>query len=284
MNAKLLNGKEIAADIRAQVARDAARLKAEKGITPGLAVVLVGEDPASVVYVGMKERACEAAGMRSIQRHLPATTTQQEILDIIAALNHDPEVHGILVQVPMPKHIDEDTIFNAIAPAKDVDGVTNFSFGRLVSGKPGFAACTAAGIIELIDRTGIPIEGKNATIVGRSKIVGKPVALLLLNRHATVTVCHTRTRDLAAETQRADILVAAVGKPEIITGDMIGPGAVVIDAGYNRVEGRSHDVGDVHFDSAAEKASWITPVPGGVGPMTIAILMRNTVTAAALSE
>lgn len=280
MNAQLLNGKEIAAEIRGKIADEVARLKVERNVTPGLGVVLVGQDPASVVYVGMKERACEAAGMRSLQRHLPSSSTQDEVLAVVRELNENPEVHGILVQVPLPGQIVEDAVFNALSPEKDVDGVTNVSFGKLVAGSPGFVACTAAGIIELIDRTGTPIEGKNAVVVGRSKIVGKPVALLLLNRHATVTLCHSRTQDLPEEIWRADLLVAAVGKPEMITGDMIRPGTLVIDAGYSRVDGRSSDVGDVHFETACEKASWITPVPGGVGPMTIAMLLKNTLAAA----
>jgi methylenetetrahydrofolate dehydrogenase (NADP+)/methenyltetrahydrofolate cyclohydrolase len=272
---QVLDGKATAARIREDVAARVAQLRAE-GIEVGLGVVLVGDDPASHVYVGMKERACEATGIRSISRRLPATATQQEVLDAVRDFNNDPAVHGILVQHPLPHGLDEDEVFSAIAPHKDVDGVGAVSMGRLIADQPGFAACTAAGIIELLNAYHIDIKGKECVVVGRSLIVGKPVALLLLRQHGTVTICHSRTQDLAAHIGRADILIAAVGKAEFITGDMIQDGAVVVDAGYNRIEGRKGDVGDVEYSSAAAKASFITPVPGGVGPMTIAMLMKQT--------
>ena len=276
---QLLDGKAVAQKIREQVAAGAARLK-ERGITPGLGVVLVGDDPASRVYVGMKERACEAAGIKSIAHRLPDNATREQVLAAVHELNDNPEAHGILVQAPLPNGIDYDEIAAAIKPEKDVDGVGPFSMGNLLADQPGYAACTAAGIIELLKAYDIPIKGRECVVVGRSVIVGKPVALLLLRGHGTVTICHSRTADLSTHTRRADILIAAVGKPELITGDMIKPGAVVVDAGYNRVAGRQGDVGDVEFEGAKEKASWITPVPGGVGPMTIAILLKQTLQAA----
>lgn len=276
---QLLDGKTTAQRIRDEVAQGVASLK-EKGIFPGLGVVLVGDDPASRVYVGMKERACEAAGIKSISRRLPETATREEILAAAKELNENPEAHGILVQAPLPNGIDYDEVSAAIKPEKDVDGVGPFSMGNLLADQPGYAACTAAGIIELLKAYEIPIKGKECVVVGRSVIVGKPVALLLLREHGTVTICHSRTQNLKAHTQRADILIAAVGSAELITGDMIKEGAVVIDAGYNRVEGRKGDVGDVEFSSAAKRASYITPVPGGVGPMTIAMLLKQTLQAA----
>jgi len=276
---QLLDGKITGRRIRAEVADGVAKLR-ETGIEVGMGVVLVGDDPASHVYVGMKERACAEAGIRSISRRLPADATQQQVLDAVHEMNESPEVHGILVQHPLPHGLDEDEVFGAIAPHKDVDGVGPISMARVLADQPGFAACTAAGIIELLDAYGIEIKGKHCVVVGRSLIVGKPVALLLLRRHGTVTICHSRTEDLAAHVGRADILIAAVGKAEFITGTMIKVGAVVVDAGYNRIEGRSGDVGDVEFESASKKASFITPVPGGVGPMTIAMLMKQTLTGA----
>lgn len=276
---QLLDGKTTAQRIRDEVAQGVASLK-EKGIFPGLGVVLVGDDPASRVYVGMKERACEAAGIKSISRRLPETATREEVLAAVKELNENPEAHGILVQAPLPNGIDYDEVSAAIKPEKDVDGVGPFSMGNLLADQPGYAACTAAGIIELLKAYEIPIKGKECVVVGRSVIVGKPVALLLLREHGTVTICHSRTQNLKAHTQRADILIAAVGSAELITGDMIKEGAVVIDAGYNRVEGRKGDVGDVEFSSAAKRASYITPVPGGVGPMTIAMLLKQTLQAA----
>ena len=280
MPAQILDGSATAKQIREEIKAEAARFTADTGVTPHLAVIIVGEDPASQVYVNMKKKACIAAGMLSTVHELPANSSQEEIVGIIKQLNADPNVHGVMVQHPVPKHLDELEILATVAREKDVDGISRESLGSLVTGVPLFIAATPAGIIELLDRYDIPIEGQHAVIVGRSIILGKPVALFLLNRHATITVCHTRTRDLPAMTRQADILIAAVGKPEVITGDMLKEGVVVIDAGYNKVEGRDKDVGDVHFESAAQKASWITPVPGGVGPMTIAMLLSNTMKAA----
>lgn len=280
MAAQLLDGLATARQIREEIKGEVAQFSAQHGVTPNLAVVIVGADPASVTYVNMKKKACVSAGMRSTVHELPADSTQQKVLSIIDALNADANVHGILVQHPVPKHLDELEILARVAREKDVDGISRESLGSLVTGDPMFIAATPAGIIELLDRYHLPIEGKHAVVVGRSIILGKPVALYLMNRNATITICHTRTRNLAEMTRQADILIAAVGKPEVITGDMLKDGAVVIDAGYNRVEGRDKDVGDVQFESASEKASWITPVPGGVGPMTIAMLLKNTLKAA----
>jgi methylenetetrahydrofolate dehydrogenase (NADP+)/methenyltetrahydrofolate cyclohydrolase len=276
---QILDGKLAAQKIREDVARDVGVLRGQ-GIQPGLGVVLVGDDPASRVYVGMKERACEAAGIRSIAHHLPQNASREQVLEAVHALNQNPDAHGILVQAPLPNNIDYDEIAAAILPEKDVDGVGPFSMGNLLADQPGYAACTAAGIIELLKAYAIPLQGKECVVVGRSVIVGKPVALLMLRENATVTICHSRTADLKSHTRRADILIAAVGKPELITGEMIKDGAVVVDAGYNRVEGRKGDVGDVEYSSALHKASWITPVPGGVGPMTIAMLLKQTLLAA----
>lgn len=283
MSAQILDGLNTAKKIREEIRVEAEQFFAENGIKPHLSVIIAGDDPASVTYVSMKKKACLLAGMSSTVHELPADITQKQVLDIIDKLNADPGIHGILVQHPVPKHLDELEILARVAREKDVDGISRESLGSLVTGDPMFIAATPAGIIELIDRYGIPIEGKHAVVVGRSIILGKPVALYLLNRNATVTVCHTRTKDLASITRQADILVAAVGRPEIITGDMLKDGVVVIDAGYNKVEGRAKDVGDVEYESAACKASWITPVPGGVGPMTIAMLLHNTLKAAKAS-
>ncbi|WP_406676330.1 bifunctional methylenetetrahydrofolate dehydrogenase/methenyltetrahydrofolate cyclohydrolase FolD [Moorella sp. ACPs] len=278
MPAQILDGKQIAAAVREEVKQEVARLK-EQGITPGLAVVLVGDDPASQVYVRNKHRACEEVGIYSVVHRLPRETTQAELLDLIKQLNNDPQIHGILVQLPLPEHIDEKTVIDAIALEKDVDGFSPANVGNLVIGDKCFYPCTPYGCMVLLDKAGIDPKGKKAVVVGRSNIVGKPMAMMLLAHHATVTICHSRTKNLAEECRQADILVAAVGKPEMITGDMIKEGAVVIDVGINRV-GEKKLVGDVHFESAAQKASWITPVPGGVGPMTIAMLLKNTVEAA----
>ncbi len=280
MPAQILDGSATAKKVREEIKAETEEIKSRTGKTPHLAVIIVGEDPASVTYVKMKKKACLSAGMHSTVHELPADSSQEEIKDIINALNADPDVHGIMVQHPVPKHLDELDILATVSREKDVDGISRDSLGSLVTGEPIFISATPAGIIELLDRYNIPIEGKHAVVVGRSIILGKPVALYLLNRNATVTICHTRTRNLAAITQQADILVAAVGKPEVIDGSMLKDGVVVIDAGYNKVEGRAKDVGDVEFESAAAKASWITPVPGGVGPMTIAMLLKNTLKAA----
>lgn len=278
-DALLLNGKVVAQQVRQSLQRRVFNLQA-RGITPCLAVMLVGDDPASHTYVRTKARACESVGIRSIVRHYPASVSQQELSAQIDAWNADPAVHGVLIQHPVPKPLDESALLQRLDPRKDVDGITPYSLGALVAGEPAFGACTPLGIITLLDAYGIPIEGKHAVIVGRSVILGKPMALMLLNRNATITLCHSRTRPLEHYTRQADILVAALGKPEYITGDMLKPGAVVVDAGYNRVEGRTGDVGDVHFESASKVASAITPVPGGVGPMTVAMLLQNTVLSA----
>ncbi|MCX7686534.1 MAG: bifunctional methylenetetrahydrofolate dehydrogenase/methenyltetrahydrofolate cyclohydrolase FolD [Fimbriimonadales bacterium] len=278
-DALLLNGKALAQQIRESLKERVAQLQT-RGITPCLAVMLVGDDPASHTYVRTKARACESVGIRSLVRHYPATVSQQELEAQIDAWNADPEVHGVLIQHPVPAPLDESALLRRLDPRKDVDGITPRSLGALLTGEEAFGACTPLGIITLLDAYGIPIEGKHAVVVGRSVILGKPMALMLLNRNATVTICHSRTRPLEHYTRQADILVAALGKPEYITGEMIKPGAVVIDAGYNRVEGRTGDVGDVHFESAAKVASAITPVPGGVGPMTVAMLLQNTVLSA----
>lgn len=280
MAATILDGAATAKTIREEIKAGVAELIETKGFAPHLAVVIVGEDPASQVYVNMKKKAAIAAGMISAVHELSANSSQEDVLDIVRTLSTDPSVHGVMVQHPVPKHLDEQVILDAVAPEKDVDGISRYSLGSLMTGDPMFVAATPAGIIELIDRYNLPIQGKHAVIVGRSIILGKPVALYLLNRHATVTVCHTRTRDLSEMTRQADILVAAVGRAEIIKGDMIKEGAVVIDAGYNKVEGRDKDVGDVDYEAALQKASAVTPVPGGVGPMTIAMLLSNTLKAA----
>ena len=279
--AVIIDGNKIAKGIRDEIREEALRLKRERGIIPGLAVILVGDDPASRIYVGRKEKACEEAGFLSRHSGLPARTSEEDLLRLITDLNGDPAIHGILVQLPLPKHINPDVVIETIDPRKDVDGFHPVNIGGLFTGRPGHRACTPLGVIELLDRSGIAIEGKEAVIVGRSNIVGKPLALMLLNRHATVTICHTRTRDLAAVARRADILVAAAGRAEMVRGDMVKEGAVVIDVGINRkADGKL--VGDVAFAEAAARASYITPVPGGVGPMTIAMLLRNTLSAASL--
>ncbi|MGI6161352.1 MAG: bifunctional methylenetetrahydrofolate dehydrogenase/methenyltetrahydrofolate cyclohydrolase FolD [Christensenellales bacterium] len=274
MTAKIIDGKAIARKIRDEVKAGAKTLKEEKGVLPGLAVVLVGGDPASQIYVGMKEKACIEAQMHSEVFRLPENTSQAELLDIIDGLNKNKSIHGILVQLPLPKHIDDMAVLRAIDPKKDVDGFHVINAGSLLIGEEGFVPCTPKGIIELIKSTGIDIEGKNAVVVGRSNIVGKPAALLLMRENATVTICHSRTNDLASICRRADILVAAIGRAEFIDGTMIKPGAVVIDVGTSRVSDKLK--GDVEFESAAKVAGYITPVPGGVGPMTIAMLMLNT--------
>lgn len=281
MSAVLIDGKAIAAQIRSDLAKQIGEIKAT-GLVPGLAVVMVGDDPASSVYVNMKKRTCEALGIYSQQHVLPTSTSQDELLDLVRGLNADPDIHGILVQLPLPDHIDEQAVIAEISPKKDVDGFHPVSLGSLVAGTNGFVPCTPAGVIRLIKSTGIEIQGKECVVVGRSIIVGKPTALLLLQENGTVTVCHSRTSDLAAKCRQADILVAAVGKPALIKGDMVKPGAVVVDVGINRVDGRL--VGDVEFDTVREVAGYITPVPGGVGPMTIAMLMHNTVQAALLQQ
>lgn len=273
MTAKILDGKKISAEIREAIKEKVVLLK-EKGIVPGLAVILVGDNPASKVYVGQKEKGCLEAGFASFLHRLPETTSQEELLALIDKLNADKTVHGILVQLPLPRQIDPDTVLAAIRPEKDVDGFHPVNIGRLVAGLPASEPCTPKGILRLLKSTGIPLAGKEAVVIGRSNIVGKPVALMLLAESATVTICHSKTADLAEHARRADILVAAIGKPRFVTADMVKEGAVVIDVGINRLE--EGLVGDVDYEPVAEKASWITPVPGGVGPMTIAMLLENT--------
>ena len=278
MAAQIIDGKAIAAKVRAEVAEETKKLKAEKGITPGLTVVRVGDDPASKVYVGGKKKAAEEVGFNGIEIHMPATSTHQEVLDRVLALNEDPSVHGILVQLPLPKQVNADAIIASINPAKDVDGFHPINAGNLFIGRPGLRPCTPSGVMRLIQETGTPVAGKRAVVVGRSNIVGKPQAMMLLQADATVTICH-RKSDLKKELADADIVVAAVGVAGLIRGEWIKPGAVVIDVGMNR-DAAGKLCGDVEFQAAAERASWITPVPGGVGPMTIALLMRNTLEAA----
>ena len=277
MSAQLLDGKIMSDEIKKDIAARVAALK-EKGVTPGLAVILVGEDPASQIYVRNKGIGCEQTGMYSETIRMPETTTQQELEDEIRRLNADARIHGILVQLPLPKGLDEAAALAAIVPEKDVDGFHVVNAGKLLNGLPGVVACTPKGALAMIRKTGVDLSGKEAVVVGRSNIVGKPMAMLLLQQNCTVTMCHSRTKDLAAHTRRADILVAAVGKAKFITADMVKPGAIVIDVGINRVDGKV--VGDVDFDNVKEVASWITPVPGGVGRMTIAMLLENTLEAA----
>ncbi|MEZ5733218.1 MAG: bifunctional methylenetetrahydrofolate dehydrogenase/methenyltetrahydrofolate cyclohydrolase FolD [Paracoccaceae bacterium] len=282
MSATIIDGKAFAANIRAQVADHVARLKADHGITPGLAVVLVGEDPASEVYVRSKGKQTVEAGMNSFEHKLPAETSEGELLSLIDRLNADPAVHGILVQLPLPGHLNSDLVINAIDPAKDVDGFHISNVGLLGTGQKSMVPCTPLGCLMMLRDHHGKLSGLNAVVVGRSNIVGKPMAQLLLGDSCTVTIAHSRTKDLAEVCRRADILVAAVGRPEMITGDFVKPGATVIDVGINRIErdGKTKLVGDAHFESCAAVAGAITPVPGGVGPMTIACLLANTLTAA----
>ncbi len=278
MTAKIIDGKAIAQEVRAEWKIRADALKA-RGITPGLAVIIVGEDPASKVYVANKVKACAELGLHSEHIVMPADTPEATLLAKIAELNADPKIHGLLVQLPVPKHIDSNKVLAAISPDKDVDGFHPTNVGAMFLGNHGLLPCTPFGVMILLEKCGIPIEGKHAVIVGRSNIVGKPMALLLLHKNATVTICTSKTADLENRTREADILVVATGKPKMITGDMIKPGAAVIDVGINRME-NGKLCGDVDFDSAKEVAGWITPVPGGVGPMTITMLVANTIQAA----
>ncbi|MDF1726618.1 MAG: bifunctional methylenetetrahydrofolate dehydrogenase/methenyltetrahydrofolate cyclohydrolase FolD [Sulfitobacter sp.] len=285
MTATIIDGKEFAARVRAQVAQHVTRLKDDHGITPGLAVVLVGEDPASQVYVKSKGKMTVEVGMKSVEHRLDADTAEDDLLALIDQLNNDPEIHGILVQLPLPKHLNEDLVINSIDPAKDVDGFHISNVGLLGTGQKSMVPCTPLGCLMMLRDHHGSISGMDAVVIGRSNIVGKPMAQLLLNDSCTVTIAHSRTKDLADVVRRADIVVAAVGRPEMVPGDWIKEGATVIDVGINRLdapekgEGKTKLVGDVHFDSCAERAGAITPVPGGVGPMTIACLLANTVTA-----
>lgn len=279
MAAQVIDGKALAQSIRARIAKDVEELNVTHGIRPGLAAVLVGEDPASKLYVKNKKKACDAAGIHVEEHLLPAETSQKDLLQLIEGLNTNPEIHGILVQLPLPKHVETRAIVEAVSPAKDADGFHPYNLGRLVEGTPVSIPCTPKGIIKMIESTGGVIEGKRAVVVGRSMIVGKPAVLLLIQNHATVTVCHSKTRDLPAVCREAEILVVAMGKAKAITGDMVREGAVVIDVGMNRLD-TGVFVGDVAFETAQERAGWISPVPGGVGPMTIAMLLENTLEAA----
>ncbi|HSW10596.1 MAG TPA: bifunctional methylenetetrahydrofolate dehydrogenase/methenyltetrahydrofolate cyclohydrolase FolD [Bacillota bacterium] len=277
MPARVISGKQVAAEIRQALSGRVEALRA-RGVVPGLGVILVGDDPASHSYVKSKEKACHELTLHSVVRRMPAGAGQQEVIAQVEAFNGDPAIHGILVQLPLPDQIDEQAVILAIRPEKDVDGFHPVNVGNLHIGSRCFVPCTPAGVMELIDRSGFELKGTHAVVVGRSNIVGKPVAMLLLSRHSTVTMCHSRTRDLPAVTRTADVLVAAVGKAELIKGDWIKPGAVVIDVGVNRLGDRL--VGDVDFASASPVAGFITPVPGGVGPMTITMLIKNSIEAA----
>jgi methylenetetrahydrofolate dehydrogenase (NADP+)/methenyltetrahydrofolate cyclohydrolase len=288
MTAQIIDGKQVAADMRAELKEETAKLK-EQGIVPGLGVILVGEDPASNSYVTAKERTCEDLGIYSDDNRLPEETTQQELLALVEKMNNDPKINGILVQLPLPKHLNEAEVLLAIDPDKDVDGFHPMNVGKMMVGEKAFLPCTPHGVIHLLLRSGVTIEGANVVIVGRSNIVGKPLANMLIQKNATgnatVTVCHTRTKDLVDKTKQADIVIAAAGRPNMVTADMVKEGVVVIDVGVNRVEDATKKrgyrlVGDVDFEAVKEKASLITPVPGGVGPMTITMLMFNTVESA----
>jgi len=274
--AKLIDGRALADRVLATAAEKVARIKAASGLTPSLATILVGSDPASVTYTRMKRKRCLDAGMKPVRVELPAGTTTETLIAEIERLGRDPTVHGILVQHPVPKPIDKRAAFEAIPTQKDVDGVTSAMLGRMILGMPSYPACTPEGIMRLLAEYHVPLVGAHAVVIGRSPILGRPMASMLINAHATVTLCHSRTRDVPAIVAQADVLIVAVGKPRFVQGDWIKPGAVVIDAGYNE-----HNIGDVDFDTAAKRASLITPVPGGVGPMTIAVLIDQTATAAA---
>lgn len=277
MAAKIIDGKAVSAAVKEQVRAEIER----GGIKAGLAVVIVGDDPASRVYVNNKKKACELCGIKSFEYALPAEATQEELLELVDTLNSDDNVDGILVQLPLPKHLDEGAVIERISPKKDVDAFHESNVGKIMIGSYAFLPCTPAGCMELIHSTGVDVAGKECVVIGRSNIVGKPMAMLLLHENGTVTVCHSKTKNLAEVCARADILVAAVGRPNFVTADMVKDGAVVIDVGINRLE-NGKLCGDVKFDEVSEKAGWITPVPGGVGPMTIAMLMKNTLTAAKL--
>jgi methylenetetrahydrofolate dehydrogenase (NADP+) / methenyltetrahydrofolate cyclohydrolase len=282
MGATIIDGRAVAAEVRAAVGRDVAAFAQRTGRTPGLATILVGDDPASALYVANKRRACAEVGIADYHQHLPADAAQAAVAETIEACNRDPDVSGILLQLPVPAPLEGAVLTAMIAPEKDVDGLTPISAGRLMQGSPGLRPCTPVGVIELLDRYDVSLEGAEAVVVGRSGLVGKPVALLLLHRNATVTICHSRTRDLAEVCSRADVLIAAVGSPELIGAAHVKPGAAVIDVGMNRTNDGLR--GDVDFQAALERAALLTPVPGGVGPMTIAMLLRNTLSAARLQE
>ena len=277
--AQIIDGKAVSAAVKQEVAEETAKLRDERGLKVGLAVIIVGTDPASRVYVNNKKKACEAVGFQSYEYALDENTTEEQLVDLISVLNRDDRVSGILVQLPLPKHIDEKAVINAISPEKDVDAFHPVNVGKIMIGDYSFLPCTPAGVMRLIESTGVDITGKHCVVIGRSNIVGKPQAMLLLQKNGTVTICHSKTQNLKEICQSADILVAAVGRPNFVTGDMVKEGAVVIDVGINRLD-TGKLCGDVEFESAEKKAAYITPVPGGVGPMTIAMLMKNTLTAA----
>jgi methylenetetrahydrofolate dehydrogenase (NADP+) / methenyltetrahydrofolate cyclohydrolase len=277
--ARLIDGKALALQVRERLATESAAVLAKTGMRPGLATILVGDDPASHLYVKSKQKACDAAGIYIDDHKLPTNTTQAELLALIEKENADPKIHGILVQLPLPKHIDSKVVLEAVSPDKDADGFHPYNFGRLVEGHPVFEACTPKGVIKMVESTGVSIEGKRAVVLGRSNIVGKPLALMLLQRNATVTICHSKTKDLPGVCREAELLLVAIGKAKFVTADMVRDGAVVIDVGTNRLpDGKV--VGDVDFEPVSQKAGWISPVPGGVGPMTIAMLLDNTVESA----
>ncbi len=279
MAARLIDGKALALQVRERLISESATVFAKTGIKPGLATILVGNDPASHLYVKSKQKACDAAGIYIDDHKLPASTTQATLLSLIAAKNADSHIHGILVQLPLPQGIDSRVVLEAVSPDKDADGFHPYNFGRLVAGHPVFEACTPKGVIKMIESTGVGIEGKRVVVLGRSNIVGKPLALMLLQRNATVTICHSKTKDLPAVCREAEILLVAIGKAKFVTADMVREGAIVIDVGTNRLpDGKV--VGDVDFESVSQRAGWISPVPGGVGPMTIAMLLENTVESA----
>lgn len=280
---KIIDGKAVSQSVKDRIKEQAAQLKEKYGVTAGLAVIIVGDDPASRIYVNNKKKACEYVGFDSYEYALPEETTESELLELINKLNNDERIDGILCQLPLPKHIDENVIINNISPNKDVDAFHPVNVGKIMIGDYSFLPCTPAGVMELIESTGVDVKGKECVVVGRSNIVGKPMSMLLLHKSGTVTICHSKTKDLKAECKRADILVAAVGVPNLIKGDMIKEGAVVIDVGMNRLE-NGKLCGDVEFETASKAAGYITPVPGGVGPMTIAMLMQNTLTAAKVNR
>jgi methylenetetrahydrofolate dehydrogenase (NADP+)/methenyltetrahydrofolate cyclohydrolase len=277
--ARLIDGKALALQVREGLVAESAAVLAKTGVKPGLATILVGDDPASHLYVKSKQKACDAAGIYIDDHKLPGSTTQTELLALIKRENEDSRIHGILVQLPLPKHIDSKLVLEAVSPEKDADGFHPYNFGRLVEGHPLFEACTPKGVIKMIESTGVSIEGKRAVVLGRSNIVGKPLALMLLQRNATVTICHSKTKDLPAVCREAELLLVAIGKAKFVMPDMVREGAIVIDVGTNRLpDGKV--VGDVDFEPVSRKAGWISPVPGGVGPMTIAMLLDNTVESA----
>ncbi|MCI6824848.1 MAG: bifunctional methylenetetrahydrofolate dehydrogenase/methenyltetrahydrofolate cyclohydrolase FolD [Ruminococcus bromii] len=280
---QIIDGKKVSAEVKEEVRQQTLKLKETHGITPGLAVVIVGDDPASRVYVNNKKKACELVGFKSEEYALPAETTQQELLNLVETLNNKDDINGILVQLPLPKHLDDKAVIAAINPKKDVDAFHAVNVGKIMLGEYDFLPCTPAGVMEMLHSYNIEVSGKNCVVIGRSNIVGKPMAMLLLHENGTVTICHSRTRDLAEVTKQADILVAAVGRPKFVTADMVKDGAVVIDVGMDRDE-NGKLCGDVDFENVKDKCSYITPVPGGVGPMTIATLMKNTLKAAKIQN